>query len=94
MIWVAFKDRSGVSEFTSIQFNLDNLIQTAADLSSLVIPFSQQEIDSMVRALPSDKALGPDGFNTDFVKKCWSVICEDFYKICHDLYNGDIFYKA
>ena len=78
MIWVAFKDTSGVSEFTSIQFNLDNLIQAIADLSSLVIPFSQQEIDSMVRALPSDKAPGLDGFNTDFVQKCWSVICEDF----------------
>ena len=61
-----------------LQFNLDNLIQTAADLSSLVIPFSQQKIDSMVRALPSDKAPGLDGFNIDFVQKCWSVICEDF----------------
>ena len=33
-----------------------------------MIPFSQQEIDSMVRALSFDKALGPDRFNTDFVK--------------------------
>jgi hypothetical protein len=44
----------------------------------LVLPFSRDEIDSMVKAMPPDKALGPDGFNTDFIKHYWSIICDDF----------------
>lgn len=57
-------------------------------------PFTHQEIDSVVRALPSDKAPGPDGFNTDFVKKCWPIISEDFYKVCHDFYNGNTCFQS
>lgn len=90
MIWVAFKERLGISEFSSINFNLDTLIQNTVDLGSLVVPFTHQEIDSIVRSLPSDKAPGPDGFNTDYVKKCWLIICEDFYKVCHDFHNRNI----
>jgi len=70
MIWAAFKERLGVSEFSSIHFDTDTFIQPIADLSSLVIPFDKQEIDLVVRSLPTNKASGPDGFNTDFVKRC------------------------
>jgi hypothetical protein len=35
----------------------------------------------VVKALPSDKSPRPDGFNTYFIKKCWSIICEDFYTL-------------
>jgi len=45
-------------------------LHNATDLSALIATFSHQEIDQVVKAMPSDKALGPDGFNTDFVKKC------------------------
>jgi len=65
-------------------------MQASIDLSSLVAPFSTMEIDLVVRNLPSDKAPGPDGFNTDFVKKCWPIICQDFYKLCDDFHSGDI----
>ena len=65
-------------------------MQASIDLSSLVAPFSTMEIDLVVRNLPSDKAPGPDGFNTDFVKKCWPIICQDFYKLCTAFYNGDV----
>jgi len=42
----------------------------AVDLNSLVKPFSGQEIDLVVKSLPSNKAPGPDGFNIDFTKRC------------------------
>jgi hypothetical protein len=70
MIWEAFKERLGISEFNSIHFNLDSVLQTSSDLNSLVEPFSTMEMDLVVRNLPSDKSPGPDGFNIDFVKKC------------------------
>lgn len=75
LIWDAFKERLGVSSFQGMNFNLPTLILANHDLSPLVAPFSREEIDSVARHLPYDKALGPDGFNTDFLKKCWSVIC-------------------
>jgi hypothetical protein len=30
-----------------------------------------------MKDLPADHALGPDGFNGVFLKKCWNIIKED-----------------
>lgn len=40
--------------------------------------------------MPPDKAPGPDGFNIDFIKHCWSIICEDFYQMCDDFYSNQL----
>jgi hypothetical protein len=69
-IWTSFKERLGISNFTGINFDLPVLLEGVDDLSSLVSPFAKEEIDNVIRNLPSDKAPGPDGFNTDFFKKC------------------------
>jgi hypothetical protein len=37
--------------------------------------------------LPSDKAPGPDGFNTTFFEKAWHIIRGDMYELCEDFYN-------
>jgi len=55
-----------------------------------VVPFQKEEIDAVVKFLPSDKAPGPDGFNTDFVKNCWPIICHDFYHLCNTFHQGSI----
>ena len=52
--------------------------------------FGKDEIDAVVKGLPSDKAPGPDGFNTDFLKKCWPISCEDFYRLCEAFHSGNI----
>jgi hypothetical protein len=44
----------------------------------------------VVRNLTSDKVPGPDGFNSDFIKKCWHIICNDFYALCNAFYMGDV----
>lgn len=44
----------------------------------------------MVKSLPFDKAPGPDGFNTDFIKKCWPIVKQYFYNLCEAFYNGDV----
>jgi hypothetical protein len=51
-------------------------------LETLVTPFSKEEIDAIVNDLPSGKSPGPNGFNIDFLKKCWSNIANDFYEMC------------
>lgn len=49
------------------------------NLNILEEPFEPEEIDNIIKALPNDKTLGPDGFNNEFLKKCWSIIKQDFY---------------
>lgn len=74
LLWESFRDRLGTSNFTGIQFDLSQHFDGQRDLSVLVLNFSKTEIDQVVRCLPSYKAPGPDGFNTDFLKKCWPII--------------------
>lgn len=90
MLWQSFKQRLGSTEFTSIQFNLSQHFQNQIDLSMLVEKFTRAEIDQVVKHLPSHKAPGPDGFNTDFLKKCWPIISEYFYRLFDDFYSGHI----
>lgn len=82
LIWLAFKERLGTSNFNSISFDLPTYFTNPPDLSMLIQAFSKEEIDAVVKRLPSNKALEPDGFNTDFLKHCWSIISEDFYSLC------------
>jgi len=66
LIWESFKERLGVSEFSEIYFNLDDLLQPVEGLDILELPFTESEITDIVKQLPSKKSLGPDGFNSDF----------------------------
>jgi hypothetical protein len=59
-------------------FDLGQLLQQSVALDTLTEPFTHEEIDAVVSSLPLDKSPGPDGFNTDFVKKCWPIIKQDF----------------
>jgi hypothetical protein len=64
-----------------MHFDLETLLQAADHLQCPTEPFTRAGIDSVVKNLPSDKSPGPDGFNTDFVKKCWPIIKQDFYDL-------------
>lgn len=61
-------------EFT---VNLEELNMPHLDLSELEAPFSEEEVWRTTSALPSDKALGPDGFTGNFYKACWPIIKVD-----------------
>ena len=68
-------------------FELSSLYPHETDLSSLEAPFSTQEINEVVRKLPLDKSPGPDGFNNDFIKRCWHIIRFDFYRLCEAFHS-------
>jgi hypothetical protein len=70
ILWEAYKDRLGISAFQNMMFDLSSFFTDQPDLSMLEAPFSQEEIDQVVAHLPPGKFPGPDGFNTDFIKKC------------------------
>jgi hypothetical protein len=69
---------------------MQSLIQPAKHLEGLVDTFSHEEVDNIVKSLDTIKSLGPDGFNTDFMKKCWEVIKHDFYELCMAFYNQNL----
>lgn len=51
---------------------------------------SKDEMDQIIKQMPSDRALGPDGFNGMFLKKCWHIISEDYYAMADQFFSGGI----
>jgi hypothetical protein len=60
------------------------------NLDSLALPFSKEEIDKVVVNLPNGKSPGPNGFNNEFMKKYWPIICQEFYNMCTSFYNSTL----
>jgi hypothetical protein len=66
---------------------LGNLIPSV-QLEQMDDCFSREEIDELVKDLPTDKSPGLDGFNGLFMKKCWAIIKEDFYRLFNSFYEN------
>jgi hypothetical protein len=87
-MWTAFKNRMGVSNGITMHFDLESLITPRDDLQDLVDPFQVEEIDNIIKRMPPDKAPGTDGFNGLFLRKCWTIIKDDFLALCEEFYSG------
>ena len=48
------------------------------------------KIDGVVKSLPNDKSLGPDGFSNEFLKRCQPIIKYDFYNLFKNLQQNII----
>jgi hypothetical protein len=90
LIWNDFKERLGTTCAGQMLFDLDSILMNNVDLSSLEMPFSNAEIDNVIKCLPSDKSPGLDGFNNEFLKKCWHIIKDDFYDLCEAFFAEDV----
>ena len=90
LIYQSFKQRLGTSGEYQMKFNLANIIKKRNDLDQLTVPFSREEIDNVIKEMPADRAPGPDGFTRLFLKSCWHIIKEDFYKFCSDFFDGGL----
>lgn len=84
ILFEAYKQRLGTSLETSMVFDLNTLLHPLKNLDLLEEAFSPEEIDGIINSLPSNKSLGPDGFNIEVMKKCWPIISQEFY----DLFNS------
>ena len=88
IIWNCFKNRMGVSSGIVMGFDLSNLLKPVDGLDFLTEPFTKEEMDDTVKHMPIDKAPGPNGFNGLFFKKCWHIICQDFYELAESFHSG------
>jgi hypothetical protein len=89
LLWEGYKERLGTSKFTQKHFDLNTLLSPSVGLQDLILPFQKEEIDSIVSNLPNGKSPGCDRFNTEFLKKCWSVI-KEFYGMCFDFFDHSL----
>mgnify|MGYP005842799121 CR=1 FL=1 len=71
----------GVAKGINMGFDLNSLLNHVDGLDELIKPFENDEMDLIVKNMPIDKALGPDGFNGLLFKKCWPIICKEFYAL-------------
>jgi hypothetical protein len=94
LLWTAFRNRMGMTSTPTMLFDLDSLITHNDGLDVLTMPIAHEEIDLVVKRMPSDKAPGPDGFNGLFLKKCWHLIKNDFYSLCADFYDEVIILES
>jgi hypothetical protein len=81
-LWKSYKQRLGTSDFSNMYYDLQNLLTSADNLDCQHETFSKEEINAIVQSLPIDKSPGLDGFNEDFLKRCWPMIAADFYELC------------
>ena len=77
----------GTSQGIQLGFDLDDLIQPVDGLHELSAPFSDKEVESVIKEMPSDRAPGPDGFSGLFIKKCWGIIKDDFLALVRDFFQ-------
>ena len=90
LLWNSFRNRMGTTSSPTMLFDLSSLVTPVNDLDSLAAPILQEEVDLVVKRMLADKALGPDGFNGRFLKKCWQFIKGDFYSLCSKFFLGQI----
>ena len=61
LLWIAYRNRMGITSSPVMSFDLSSLIHLNLDFSSLIAPFSVAEIDKVISSLLLDKAPGQMG---------------------------------
>ncbi|CAI8598018.1 unnamed protein product [Vicia faba] len=61
---------------------------------SLEENFSRENFREVVFSCEGDRSLGPNGFNLDFLKRCWNVIGEEVIYCVQQFYHKAILPRA
>ena len=63
--------------------HIPKLVSTE-DNCNLNKPITKKEVSEVLKEMQNGKALGPDGFNVDFFKACWSIVKVDIIRVVED----------
>ncbi|KAM0874852.1 hypothetical protein ACQ4PT_037185 [Festuca glaucescens] len=86
----SYKERLGQVEDVSGTAHISALLTSHPQLAFLEEPFTSKEIDDVVADFPHNKSPGLDGFNAEFLQKCWPIIKKDFYDLCNQFHQGTL----
>jgi hypothetical protein len=56
-------------------------------LDDLVLLFTKKEMNDVIKEMPADR---PDGFNGLFVKRCWPIVQNEFYRLAAEFHEGNL----
>ena len=90
LLFHTYKTRLGTISPSDMKFDLAALIPQSTNLEHLTSPFTHDEIDRVVKDMPSDRAPGPNGFSGAFLKACWTIIHDILYALCSKFYEGTL----
>ncbi|XP_051221577.1 wax ester synthase/diacylglycerol acyltransferase 6-like [Lolium perenne] len=79
--------RLGQTETITDLTEISSLLRRHPNLDFLEEPFTPKEIDDVVADFPHNKSPGPDGFNAEFLHKCWPIVKKDFYDLCNQFHQ-------
>jgi hypothetical protein len=82
-----FQSHIGSAAQRRHRLNLVELGWEPQQLQHLDLPFSDQEMERVIKALPKQKASRPDGFIGSFFKSCWHIIKDDCMEALYQFYN-------
>lgn len=87
---IYYEEVLGQAPVHQFSLDLDRLDLPAWDLSHLDMPFTKDEVLKIIKAMPLDKAPGPDRFTGRFFYICWAIIKEDFMRAMEYFHRGDM----
>jgi hypothetical protein len=90
LLWSSYKERMGMTEGISMQFDLASLLTKVQGLEEISMPFLEEEMELVIKQMPPDKAPGPDGFTGHFLKKCWPIIKQQFLDLVKEFHEGTL----
>ncbi|CAJ2677955.1 unnamed protein product [Trifolium pratense] len=67
---------------------------SAEDNALLLAPFEEEEVKDTIWDCDGNKSPGPDGFNLNFFKACWTIVKNDVMAFLREFHNNAILPKA
>ncbi|MCH91947.1 LINE-1 reverse transcriptase like, partial [Trifolium medium] len=67
---------------------------SAADNAILTEPFTEEEVKEIIWSCDGNKSPGPDGFNFNFLKSCWSIVKPEVMNFVEEFFVTAILPKA
>jgi hypothetical protein len=86
----SYKQRLGQTEADDGLNEISSLLSRHPNFDFLEETFTPKEIDDVVADFPHNKSPGRDGFNAEFLHKCWHIIKKDFYDLCNQFHQGSL----
>jgi hypothetical protein len=67
---------------------------SSEDNELLLSPFDEEEVKDTIWSCDGNKSPGPDGFNLNFFKACWSILKQDVMAFLREFYDNAFLPKA